>query len=82
MISVNMTKAAQIKKDMIRSERKPKLEALDVDFMRAVEANDAAAQAEISAQKQALRDVTADPRISAAKTPDELKALTLDALLA
>jgi hypothetical protein len=82
MINVNMTKAAEIKKDMIRSERKPKLEALDVDFMRAVEANDTAAQADIAAQKQALRDVTADPRISAAKTPDELKALTLDVLTA
>jgi len=81
MINVNMAKAVEIKKDMIREERKPKLEALDVDFIRAVEASDTAAQAEISAQKQALRDVTADPRIDAAKTPDELKAITLETLL-
>jgi hypothetical protein len=33
------------------------------------------------AVKQALRDVTADARIEAAKTPEELQALTLDALL-
>jgi len=38
--------------------------------------------AEIAAEKQVLRDITSDARIEAATTPDELKALTLDALLA
>jgi hypothetical protein len=38
MIRVNMDKAREIKKDMVRAERAPKLEALDVEFMRAVEA--------------------------------------------
>jgi hypothetical protein len=81
MIKVNMTKAVEIKKDMIRAERKAKLEALDVEFMRAVEQGDTEAQATIAAKKQALRDVTADARIEAAATPDGLKVLTLDALI-
>lgn len=73
MITVNMDKARDIKKDMIRAERNPKLAALDVDFMRAVEQGDTAAQAVIAAKKQALRDATDDPAIAAATTPEELK---------
>ena len=80
MITVNMTKAVEIKKDMIRAERDPKLAALDVEFMRAVEAGDTAKQAEISTKKQALRDATDDPAIAAATTPDELKAVVPTAL--
>ena len=80
MITVNMDKARDIKKDMIRAERKAKLEALDVEFMRAVEAGDTAAQATIAAKKQALRDATDDPAIAAATTPDELKAVVPTAL--
>ena len=80
MIKVNMDKAVEIKKDMIRAERAPKLEALDVAFMRAVEAGDAAKQAEIAAKKQALRDATNDPVITAAQTPEELKAAVPAAL--
>ena len=80
MITVNMTKAVEIKKDMIREERNPKLADLDVQFMRAVESGDTAAQATISAQKQALRDATDDPAITAATTPEELKAVVPSAL--
>ena len=75
MITVNMDKAREIKKDMIRAERKEKLEALDVEFMRAVEQGDTEAQATIAAKKQALRDATDDPAIASASTPDELKAV-------
>lgn len=74
MITVNMDKARDIKKDMIRAERKAKLEALDVEFMRAVEAGDTAAQATIAAKKQGLRDATDDASILNATTPEELKA--------
>lgn len=80
MIKVNMTKAVEIKKDMIRAERAPILEELDVAFMRAVEAGDEKAKAEIAAKKQALRDATKDPAITAAKTPEELKAVVPAAL--
>lgn len=80
MISVNMTKAVEIKKEMIRAERAPLLADLDVQFMRAVEAGDTEAQATIAAKKQALRDATDDPAIAAATTPDELKAVVPTAL--
>jgi hypothetical protein len=80
MIKVNMTKAVEIKKDMIRAERAPMLDSLDVEFMRAVEAGDEVAKAEIAAKKQALRDATKDPAIAAAKTPEELKAVVPAAL--
>ena len=80
MITVNMTKAVEIKKDMIREERNPKLADLDVQFMRAVEAGDTEAQATIAAKKQALRDATDDPAITAATTPEELKAVVPSAL--
>ena len=74
MLRVNMTKAVDIKKDMIRQERAPLLEKLDVEFMKALEAGNTALMEEIKAKKQALRDATADPSIAAASTPEELKA--------
>lgn len=80
MIKVNMNKALEIKKDMIRAERNPKLAELDVEFMRAVEQGDTAKQAEISTKKQALRDATEDPVLLNAKTPDELKEAVPEAL--
>jgi hypothetical protein len=81
MIRVNMDKAREIKKDMVRAERAPKLEALDVEFMRAVEAGDTEAQATIATKKQALRDATDDPVIVNATTPEELKAAMPAALI-
>ena len=57
-IRINIDKAKAIKLDQLRAERAPKLAALDVAFMRAVERGDLLEQASISAQKQALRDVT------------------------
>ena len=80
MITVNMTKAVEIKKDQIRAERAPLLADLDVQFMRAVEAGDTDAQATIAAKKQALRDATSDPAIASATTPEELKAVVPSAL--
>jgi hypothetical protein len=74
MITINLDKAREIHKDKMREARAPKLAALDVQFMRAVEQADAAKQAEIAAEKQALRDVTKDPDIAAATDVDELKA--------
>jgi hypothetical protein len=80
-IIVNMQKAVEIKKDMIRAERQPLLAALDIDMMRAIEAGDTAKQAEISAKKQALRDATTDPVVLNAVTPEELKAAVPAALV-
>jgi hypothetical protein len=57
-IRINIDKAKAIKLDQLRAERAPKLAALDLAFMRAVERGDLLAQASIAADKQALRDVT------------------------
>ena len=79
-VEIDMSAARDIHRDNLRAERAPRLAALDVDYMKALETSgDTAA---IAADKQALRDVTADARIEAAATPDALKALTLDLLLA
>ena len=71
MITVNLNKAKDITKDRLRAERKPLLEALDVQFQRALETS--ADTTAIVAEKQRLRDITllADQ----ATSTDELKAL-------
>jgi hypothetical protein len=79
-LSVDMGKAVEIHKTTLRDLRAPKLAALDVEFIKAVEVGDAKKQKDISDKKQALRDVTSDPRITAAQTPEELKAVIPDAL--
>lgn len=79
-MAIDMTKAREIHKQHLRELRAPLLTKLDVDFQRALEAEDKVAMAEIAAKKQALRDVTDDPAISGAKTPDALKAALPDAL--
>jgi hypothetical protein len=68
-IRINIDKAKAIKLDALRAERAPKLAALDLAFMRAVEQGDTAAQTRIAAEKQALRDVTKQP------LPDDVAAL-------
>jgi hypothetical protein len=71
MITINLNKAKDITKDRLRSERAPLLQALDVQFQRALETSgDTAA---IVAEKQRLRDIT--QLADTAQTPDELKAL-------
>jgi hypothetical protein len=56
--NVNIEKAKAIHLDKFRVARAPKLAKLDIDFMKAVEANDEEKKAEIITVKQALRDVT------------------------
>jgi hypothetical protein len=68
-IRINIDKAKAIKLDQLRAERAPKLAALDLAFMRAVEQGDTAKQASIAAEKQALRDVTKTP------LPDDVASL-------
>jgi len=72
VIEVDMAKARDIHKDNLRAERKPRLEALDVDYMKALEAGSGTDA--IATQKETLRDITSDSRIAAASTPDALKA--------
>ena len=56
MIKINVDKAKEIQKNKLREARKPLLEKLDVDFVRALELG--TDTEEIKSQKQALRDVT------------------------
>lgn len=72
-VAVDMPKAVECHKDRLRQMRKEIFERLDAEFLRAIETGNQTLQAAIAAKKQALRNVTADPAITAARTPDELK---------
>lgn len=74
-VSIDMPKSREIHRGRLREARASKLAALDVEYQRADETGDANRKRDVAARKQALRDVTADPRIEAAKTPEELKAV-------
>jgi hypothetical protein len=78
----DMSKAREIHKDHLRKLRAPLLGDLDTQYMRADETGDAALKRSIAARKQQLRDVTKDPRIAAAATVEDLKALSPDAIIA
>ena len=70
-LTVNITKAKEIWKDKIRAARKPKLEELDVEFIKAQEtSSDTSA---IVTKKQELRDYPA--QVDSATTTDEIKAV-------
>lgn len=56
MIKINVDKAKEIQKNMMRVVRKPLLEKLDVDFVKALEIG--SDLEEIKIKKQELRDVT------------------------
>jgi predicted HAD superfamily Cof-like phosphohydrolase len=57
-IGINVNKAKELHKEKIRVVRNTLLQAEDVTFMRAVEANDADAQTASATRKQQLRDAT------------------------
>jgi hypothetical protein len=77
MIFIDIDKAKEIVKAKLRRERKPLLEALDVAFMRAVEARDTSEQARIAAKKKLLRDATTQPSLVNAATVEQLAAVRL-----
>jgi len=74
VISEDVTKAKEIFKDKIREVRKPLLEAEDVTYMKALEADDATAKAASVTRKNNLRNAPANTAIENATTIDELKA--------
>tara|TARA_Y100000114_G_scaffold139934_1_gene144386 strand:- start:357 stop:623 length:267 start_codon:yes stop_codon:yes gene_type:complete len=71
---IDMAKAREIHKTNIRLARTSKLEELDIEFQRAIEADDASKKSEIAAKKQDLRDAPADSDIEAASDAAALKA--------
>ena len=74
VISEDMTAAKVIFKDKIREVRAPLLEAEDVVYMKALEADDADAKTASVAKKKALRDAPAASAITSADTITKLKA--------
>ena len=74
VISEDMDAAKAIFKDKIREVRKPLLEAEDVVYMKALEADDASAKTASVAKKNALRDAPAASAIGSADTIAKLKA--------
>tara|TARA_R100001530_G_scaffold84248_1_gene58699 strand:+ start:409 stop:780 length:372 start_codon:yes stop_codon:yes gene_type:complete len=74
VISEDMTKAKEIFKAKVREARSPLLEAEDVVYMKALEADDSSAQTASKNKKTALRDAPAASAISNADTIAKLKA--------
>ena len=74
VISEDMATAKEIFKDKIREVRGPLLEAEDVVYMKALEADDASAKTASVTKKNALRDAPAASAITNASTIAELKA--------
>ena len=79
-VSIDMVAAREVTRDIIREARKPVLEKLDVEYQRAIETEDKDRMKEVAELKQLLRDLPADPRIEAAKTPEELERLARTAV--
>ena len=74
VMAEDITAAKVIFKDKIREVRKPLLEAEDVTYMKALEADDASAKTASVAKKKALRDAPAATAIENADTVAKLKA--------
>lgn len=74
----DIEKAKEIRRDQLRVMRTPQLDELDREYNRAVGLKLGQAELEkIEAARQVLRDAPADPRIDAAVSIDDLKAVTL-----
>ena len=74
VMAEDMTAAKVIFKDKIREVRKPLLEAQDVAYMKALEADDSSAQTTAKNAKTALRNAPATSAITNADTIAKLKA--------
>ena len=75
MITINIDKAREIKKETLRQQRKPLLEAQDVAYMRAQEAGED--MTAIIAEKVRLRNITM--LCDTAETVEDLKAIDINA---
>ena len=71
----DMVHARVLHRDLLREWRAPRLAELDTAYLRADETNNEALKAQIAQEKRQLRDMPTDPRIEAAQTIEELKAL-------
>jgi len=76
MITIDISKAKEVWKNKIREKRKPVLEQLDIDFVKAQETSSDTTG--IVADKQTLRDLP--DQVDTATTTDEIKAVWNDML--
>ena len=74
-IEIDLAKAKVIKKDSLRADRKPLLEAQDVAFQRALESSSDTTA--IVAEKVRLRDIT--KLCDTAESVSDLKAIDINA---
>ena len=74
MITIDINKAKEIKKESLRQQRKPLLEAQDVAYMRAQEAGEDTTA--IVAEKVRLRNITM--LCDTAETVADLKAIDIN----
>lgn len=72
-VEICMTKASEIKKDMLRAERAPLLSKLDVESSRNIE--QALDNSPVLAEKQRLRDIT--KLVDSVTSIAELKAISI-----
>jgi hypothetical protein len=75
-IIIDINKAKDITKDRLRQERKPQLEALDIQMLRNFSNQELLN--EIESKKQVLRDAT--NQVDTMTTVEELKAASLPVL--
>lgn len=75
MITIDINKAREIKKESLRQQRKPLLEAQDVAYMRAQEAGEDTTT--IVQEKIRLRNITM--LCDTAETVEDLKAIDINA---
>lgn len=73
MITINIEKAKEITKERLREEREPLLNALDVQYMRALE--NGTSTEEILVEKNRLRDIT--NLADMAETVNDLKSIKI-----
>lgn len=76
-IEHDMTMARERHRKVLRHVRSEKLAELDAQFSRALGQGRKPEQDAVEAQRQRLRDITADPRIDAAQTLDQLRQVTI-----
>lgn len=72
--TIDIAKAREVKKRYLRIERKPLLEALDVQFILALEQGDEAKRLDAVQKKQYLREITT--LVDAADTLEEIKEIS------
>jgi hypothetical protein len=73
-VAVDMTKAKAVHLGRIRLARNTELAKQDIEYTKAVEADDASKKSEVSTLKQTLRDIPATFDMSSYDTADKLKA--------